>query len=52
MDLTISTEPYLAQTTALNLTTVNSHHDEWKTKTLHIKTQAKLNIIKDVRLVR
>jgi hypothetical protein len=50
MDLTISTEPNFAQTTTSNLTTVNSHLDGWNTKTLN-KPQAKLNIIKDVRLV-
>jgi hypothetical protein len=42
----------LAQTTTSNLTMVNSHHDGWKTKTLNTKPQAKLNIIKDGRLVR
>jgi hypothetical protein len=31
---TFPTIPNLAQTTALNLTTVTSHHDGWKTNTL------------------
>jgi hypothetical protein len=38
---TISTTPNLAQTTALNLTMVTSHHDGWKTNTLN--TQHKSN---------
>jgi hypothetical protein len=33
--LAISTIPNLAQTIALNLTTVTSHHDGWKTYTLN-----------------
>jgi hypothetical protein len=48
---TVSTIPNLAQTTALNLTTVTSHHDEWKTNTLNI-AQVKLNIKKMDRLAR
>jgi hypothetical protein len=32
---TVSTIPNLAQTTASNLTAVNSHHDRWKTNTLN-----------------
>jgi hypothetical protein len=36
MKITIfPTIPILAQTTALNLTTVTTHHDEWKTNTLN-----------------
>jgi hypothetical protein len=46
---TVSTIPNLAQTTALNLTTVTSHHDGWKTNALNIP-QLKLNIIKMDRL--
>jgi hypothetical protein len=46
---TVSTIPNLAQTTALNLTTVISHHDGWKTNALNIP-QLKLNIIKMDRL--
>jgi hypothetical protein len=42
---TISTIRAYAQTTASNLTTVNSHHDGWKINTVN-KPQAKLNIIK------
>jgi hypothetical protein len=38
---TVSIIPNLAQTTASNLTTVTSHHDRWKTNTLH--TQHKSN---------
>jgi hypothetical protein len=38
---TYPTIPNLAQTTALNLTTVTSHHDGWKTNTLN--TQHKPN---------
>jgi hypothetical protein len=34
---TVSTILNLAQTTALNLTTVTSHHDGWKTNTLNIQ---------------
>jgi hypothetical protein len=48
---TISIIPNLAQTTASNLTTVTSHHDEWKTNALNIP-QVKLNIIKMDRLAR
>jgi hypothetical protein len=48
--LTISTIPTIAETTSSILTTVNSHLDKWKTTTL-TKTQAKLNITKDGRLV-
>jgi hypothetical protein len=43
------TIPNLAQTTASNLTTVTSHHDEWKTSTLNTP-QVKLNIIMMERL--
>jgi hypothetical protein len=39
--LTDSTIPNLAQTIALDLTTVTSHHDRWKTNTLN--TQHKSN---------
>jgi hypothetical protein len=42
---TVSTIPNLAQTTALNLTTVTSHHDGWKTNTLNTP-QFKQNITK------
>jgi hypothetical protein len=40
---TVSTILTHAQTTASNLTTITSHHDGWKTNTLH---KTKLNIIK------
>jgi hypothetical protein len=43
---TISTIPTHAQTKALNLTTVTSHHDGWKTNTLNTQHKPKLNIIK------
>jgi hypothetical protein len=46
---TVSTISYLAKTTVSNLTTVTSHHDEWKTNTLNTP-QVKLNIIKMERL--
>jgi hypothetical protein len=42
---TISTILTHAQTTASNLTTVTSHHDEWKTNTLNTQHKPKLNII-------
>jgi hypothetical protein len=34
---TVSTIPNLAQTTTLNLTTVTSYHDRWKTSTLNTR---------------
>jgi hypothetical protein len=37
-NLTVSTIPTHAQTTASILTTVNSHHDGWKTNTLNTNT--------------
>jgi hypothetical protein len=46
---TVSTISNLAKTTISNLTTVTSHHDEWKTNTLNTP-QVKLNIIKMERL--
>ena len=48
---TVSTIPNLAQTTASNLTTVTSHRDGWKTRTLNTP-QVKLNIIKMEGLAR
>jgi hypothetical protein len=47
----ISTIPNLAQTTALNLTMVNSHHEGWKTNTLNTNT-SQTQHHKDGRLVR
>jgi hypothetical protein len=49
--LAASTIPNLTQTTSLNLTTVNSHHDGWKTNTLNINT-SQTQHHKDGRLVR
>jgi hypothetical protein len=43
---TVSTIPSHAQTTALNLTTVASHHNGCKTNILHTQQKSKLNIIK------
>jgi hypothetical protein len=48
---TISTIPNLAQTTTSNLTTVNSHHGGWKTKTLNTNT-SQIQHHQDGRLVR
>jgi hypothetical protein len=48
---TVSTVANLAQTTALNLTTVTSHHNGWKTNALNIPW-VELNIIKMDRLTR
>jgi hypothetical protein len=50
-NLTVSTFPTHAWSTASNLTTVISHHDGWKTNTQH-STQAKTQHHKDGTLVR